>query len=230
MLLSEYLVEHLGGCAAMSKGGGSNDDRAKVKLRVIEFELEGGNASVENSIRQLTHALTTRNGAPPRVPPPKSQKELAAGGSAAEMDEAEETVQDVEYADGEEPAQGTPSPKPKTKSNYKPRVPEYKYDLDLTGTGGVTFKDFGAQKNPKKATQRHLVATYWLKEHGNSPTINIDKVYTCYRTAGWPTNQKDWDVNFRQQVTNNRFRRVSTGEYAINPIGEDDVRKMDGSQ
>jgi len=86
----------------------------------------------------------------------------------------------------------------------------------VTGTGGVTLKDFAAAKNPQKNTQRHLVAACWLKEHGNSPTINIDKVYTCYRTVGWPTSQTDWDINFRQQVPNNRFRRVNPGEYAIN--------------
>ena len=28
--------------------GTTNEDRAKVKFRVIEFELEGGNANVEN--------------------------------------------------------------------------------------------------------------------------------------------------------------------------------------
>jgi hypothetical protein len=33
--------------------GNSSEDRAKVKLRMIECELEGGIASVENRIRQL---------------------------------------------------------------------------------------------------------------------------------------------------------------------------------
>lgn len=215
----------------MPKGGSGNEDRAKVKLRVIEFELEGGNASVENSIRQLTHALTTnRNGAPAnRVPAGKPQRELP--GENAPSDDADEIVQDAEVVDGhDEAAQDTPAPKSqKSKNTYKPRVPQYLPNLDLTGNG-TTFKDFAAQKNPSKSTQRHLVAAYWLKEHGNCPTINIDKVYTCYRTAGWPMTQKDWDVNFRQQVQNDRFQRVSTGEYSITPIGENDVRTMDGTQ
>ncbi len=212
----------------MPKASG-NEDRAKVKLRVIEFELEGGNVSVENSIRQLTHALTTRtNGAPTRVPAPKSPKELAAG-TEAETEELDDQAQDADIVDPEDAGQEPATKSPKQKTTYKPRVPEYKHDLDMTGTG-ITFKDFVAQKNPKKATQRHLAAAFWLKEHGGSPTINIDKVYTCYRTAGWPTNQSDWDVSFRTQIKNDRFRRVNPGEYAITPIGEDDVRKMDGTE
>ncbi|HYW42228.1 MAG TPA: hypothetical protein VE959_05190 [Bryobacteraceae bacterium] len=211
----------------MAKSGG-NEDRAKVKLRVVEFELEGGNAAVENSIRQITHALAIRNGPPARMMPPKPPNELAAG-VPAETDEAEEIIQDVEYADAGDTGQEQPTKPAKPKTTYKPRVPTYLHDLDMTGTG-VTFKDFAAQKNPTKATQRHLVAAYWLKEHGNSPTTTMDKVYTCYRTAEWPTNQSDWDVNFRSQVKTNRFRRVSPGEYAITPIGENDVRTLDGTE
>ncbi len=208
----------------MPKGSG-NEDRAKVKLRVIEFELEGGNASVENSIRQLTQALTVRtNGAPARVAPLKP-RELA--GNDGVTDDVDEPIE-AELAEGPESPSEAPI-KAKSKNAYKPRMPEYKHDLDMTGSG-LTFKEFVGQKNPKKATQRHLAAAYWLKEHGGSPTINIDKVFTCYRTAGWPTNQADWDATFRSQVKNDRFRRVNPGEYAITPIGEDDVRKMDGAE
>jgi hypothetical protein len=85
-------------------------------------------------------------------------------------------------------------------------------------------------KKPKKGTHRYLVAAFWLKEHGNSPTVSVDKVYTCYRTVDWPTNQSDWDANFRTQVKTDRVRLVSPGEYAITPKGEDDVRTMDGTQ
>ena len=82
----------------MAKGSG-NDDRAKVKLRVIEFELEGGNAAVENSIRQLSNTLTTRNGGLARGITPPKQKELATGGNPAETTEVEEVIQDTEPID-----------------------------------------------------------------------------------------------------------------------------------
>lgn len=209
----------------MPKAPSGNEDRAKVKLRIIEFELEGGNASVESSIRQIVHSLGAKaNGAGPRALPGKATQEIAAadGTDAEEIHEAEFT--DADDAAPEAPASKTGNKRPSS----KPRMPSYLHEMDVTGNS-VTFKEFATQKHPQKDTQRHLVAAFWLKEHGNSPTINIDKVYSCYRTAGWPTSQPDWDMNFRSQMKNDRFRRVTQGEYAITPIGEDVVRKLDGT-
>jgi hypothetical protein len=204
----------------MPKANTGVDDHARVKVRVIEFELEGSNATVENSIRQLTTALTPRNGTVKALPPKPANKEMS--GATTEVEE----VIDAEVVDEE-----TPEPKgdtstaarpkqPKTRS--KPRIPEYKPELDMTGAS-ISFKDYVAQKAPTKHTTRYLVAAAWLKEHGNSPTINLDKVFTCYRTAAWPMNITDWDVNFRSQVKTDRFRRVGPGEYQITPIGENDL-------
>jgi hypothetical protein len=209
--------------------GTTNEDRAKVKFRVIEFELEGGNANVENSIRQLAHAFTNHgSGGPARVATPRPPKELSAGAPAEDIDEVAGEAEYIEPTDVEIGAPPTKPAKPRTA--YKPRTPLYIHDLDLTGKAGTTFKAFAAQKSPKRGTERYLVAAFWLKEHGNSPTINIDKAYTCYRTVDWPTNQSDWDMNLRTQVKTDRFRRVNPGEYAITPKGEDVVREMDGTQ
>ena len=187
------------------------------------------NAAVENSIRQLTHrsrhALMATRCAPSPRNHPKGM------GSATSRTMSKKSPRDPGNLESEENVPATPPAKTtKAKTTYKPRIPNYLHDLDITGSsGGVTFKDFAIKKNPSTNAQRHLVAAYWLKEYGNSPTINMDKVFTCYRTADWPTNQPDWDVGFRAQVKTNRFRRVASGEYAINPVGEDDVRKMDGT-
>ena len=212
----------------MAKGHAGGDDRAKVKFRVIEFELEGGNATVESSIRQLAGALSARNAPSQKALPPRQPKELG-NGLSAESEEIEETVEDPEVWEAEAPDAQPPRANKGTKSVYKPKLPQYLHDMDITGNG-TSFKEFAAAKKPQKNNQRHLVAAFWLKEHGGSPTVNMDKAYTCYRTADWPTSMPDWDVNFRSQLKNNRFRRVGAGEYAITPKGEDDVRKMDGTE
>ena len=114
----------------MAKGNFGSEDRAKVKLRVIEFELEGGNAAVENSIRQLTQALTQRSEAPTtggKALPPKPTKELAAGDKPDSN--VEDVVEEPEVLDAEPvEANGTPkATKPKT--TYKPRVPQYLHEF-----------------------------------------------------------------------------------------------------
>jgi hypothetical protein len=205
----------------MAKGNGA-EDRAKVKLRVIEFELEGGNASVENSIRQLTHALTNRTSAPTKPLSTKTSAALTAGEEPEMEVEDAEIVEPEADVNGDEPMASKPS-----KKRYKPRVPTYLHDLDMQGTGGVPFKEYATQKAPTLHTRRYLAAAMWLKEYGGSPTVNTDKVFTCYRTAGWPLNIPDWDVNLRTQIKTDRFRRVSPGEYAITPMGESELQKPD---
>jgi len=74
----------------MPNGNTGGEDRAKVKLRVIEFELEGGNTSVENSIRQLTNALTIRS-AITKPLHPRQPKELTAADNSTE-NETDEVV------------------------------------------------------------------------------------------------------------------------------------------
>jgi len=163
------------GVSFMPKGNSGVEDRAKVKLRVIEFELEGGNASVENSIRQITNALTNRNTAPKPLAP-RQPKELA--GDALPENETADAPEQEEVVETEtvEAAVETQAPKT-TKTKYKPPLPIYLHDMDVTGNG-VSFKDFAAAKAPKKHTTRYLVVAMWLKEHGSSPTITADKVYT----------------------------------------------------
>jgi len=203
----------------MAKSNAGADDHAKVKLRVIEFELEGSNASVENSIRQLTTALGTRPTSLKSLPT-KVPKELASPNTsdATEVELEPELLE----AEGSEP-NGDSADRPKVvKAKYKPALPNYLHDLDMVGNG-TSFKDYVTEKAPTKHTTRYLVAALWLKEHGNSPTVNVDKVYTCYKTASWPLNITDWDVNFRGQVKTDRFRRVDGG-YAITPLGEEQVK------
>lgn len=210
----------------MPKGHGGVDDHAKVKLRVIDFELEGANASVENSIRQLASALTPFRGTPLQRPvsSAKQSKELPA----PEMDTEPEEISDAEVIDTEAQA-GEAKPRTSTaKSKGVPRQPNYLHDLDVAGHG-TSWKDFATAKAPKKDTTRYLVAAFWLKDHGNSPTITPDKVYTLYKYAGWPLSISDWDANFRGLVKRNRFRRVEAGEYAITPLGEGDLQKLNGA-
>jgi hypothetical protein len=99
----------------MAKINSGGEDRAKVKLRVIEFELEGANSSVENSIRQLTAALTARTNGAPKLPPSKPPKELASGETGQDYQEPEELEAEIVDEDADAPPAKTKSAKPKGK-------------------------------------------------------------------------------------------------------------------
>ncbi len=212
----------------MAKGHGGGEDRTKIKFRFYEVEVEGGSASVEHNISQLVQVFANRNnGAPARVPPPKQTRELAA----PDAEDVEEPVEADEIIEPEDdditvPARARAA---RAKAAYKPKLPNYLADLDLIATY-ISFKDFAESKKTKKHTVRYLIAAFWLKQNGHSPTVNIDKIYTCYSTVGWPMKISDWDLNLRQQIKTNRFRRMQTGEYAITPIGENDVKELNGTE
>lgn len=101
----------------MAKGIPGAEDRAKVKLRVIEFELEGSNASVESSIRQPTQALSNRNGSPAKVvSSSKPAKELGGATTTEEADPLEAEVVDAQETETESSAPATPKAPSKNQS------------------------------------------------------------------------------------------------------------------
>ena len=186
---------------------------------MLDADISDGNLS------ELTQAITSAlkpSSAPVRQLPSRTPiPALAPAAPDASTTTAEETEEVIDAPTGEvsDDEAATRTSKPK----YKPPLPNYLPTLDMKGNG-KPFKEFATEKAPTKHAKRYLVAAYWLKEHGNSPTITVDKLYTCYKTAGWPLNITDWDVNFRNQVKTDRFRRVSPGEYAITPLGESDLQ------
>jgi hypothetical protein len=191
----------------------------KIRFVLVEADISDGNLS------ELTHAITSA--LKPTITP--VHRQLPARQVMQALPEVSESAQEEEV-DGapddevqEEAGEDTPrTPKPRAKL----ALPKYLPDLDLSGNG-TSFKDYIEAKPPRNHVKRYLSAAMWLKEHGNSPTINADKVYTCYKTASWPLGINDWDSNFRGAVKRDLMRRVSPGEYAITPIGEAALQKGD---
>jgi hypothetical protein len=205
----------------LAKGNSGQEDRAKVKLRVIEFELEGANASVENSIRQLTQALTSPAGT--KIIPSKTPAQLNAATPETGAEEIEDNEAEIVNADTLD-ANSTPQGKKATRQKSKPKPPNYLHELNLTGNGPA-FKEFAKEKSPSTRQKQYLVIAFWLKEYGDSPTVNADKMYTCFKTAGWSTGFKNWRTAFDNLARTEHLRLVEKGEFAINPLGEDVVTK-----
>lgn len=202
---------------AAPKNKSENGTRSnRIRFVMLEADLSDGNLS------ELTHAITSAlkpSGAPVRHLPtrPAPPAVIAPSEDATTIEEIEEVSaaesQEVQADEENGAAQRTPKPK------SKPPLPKYLPDLDVKGNG-ISFKEYATEKAPASHLKRYLVATMWLKEHGNSSTINTDKVYTLYKTATWPLGITDWDVNFRSLLKKDHVRRVGPGEYAITPLGE----------
>lgn len=207
----------------MAKGGGGNDDRAKVKLRVIEFELEGGNASVENSIRQIVHSLGARtNGPSGRQLPTKQQSVLPP---SASEDAVEEHAQDADYVEAEASAAETAAPS-KPRPARRPTVPD-PIEVDLT-SGPVAFQQFCDERGitaSSSDSKKYLVSAAWMKEHRQTPAIETGHIYSIFRMMKWNL-PADIGAPLRAMKQQKWFTTPERGKFAINHLGENEVNSL----
>jgi hypothetical protein len=199
------------------KPGEASGRSNKIRFVLVEADISDGNLS------ELTHAITSAlkpSAAPFRQIARSSSPTLPNAPERvepSEQEEVEESAEVLESANGDSESAKTPRAK-----KFKP--PEYLPNL-LAGEKGKAFKKFADEKAPSTKAKKYLVATYWLKEHGDSPTVNADKIYTCFKTAGWSTGFNDWNQTFHNLVHHEQLRKEGTAEFAINPLGEDAVMK-----
>lgn len=189
----------------------------RIRLIVLDADLSDGNLS------ELTQAIT--NAIKPAVAPlrqlPHPAGQVVRTQEEATPEEPESRDFQDEADEGEAANDNGATPKPTRTKKFK--APEYLPDL-LAGDKGAAFKKFAQEKAPDSKTQKYLVATYRLKEQGGSPTVNANKIYTCFKTAGWSTGFNDWNQTFHNLVYSEHLRKLeTTGEFAINPLGEDAV-------
>jgi hypothetical protein len=205
----------------MPKGNGGGEDRAKVQLRVIEFELEGANSSVENSIRQLTTALSLRsNGGGPKPLPPRPQPALA------ESDEEVEPAETTEVNPAHDSEDLTASPA-KARVARKPSPAPDPIEVDLT-SGNVPFKQFCDERGITAGTadsKKYLVCAFWIKEYRQSSTIEAGQIYSVFKMMKWNL-PSDVTSPLRAMKKQKWFTTPEAGKFAINHLGENEVRAL----
>jgi hypothetical protein len=72
--------------------------------------------------------------------------------------------------------------KKKSKSSAAPSIDK---NLNFRPSGEKTFEDYVAQKAPRYANERSLVAAMWLREHSDVDSIGVDQIYSAFRDRQW---------------------------------------------
>ena len=208
----------------MAKNLSGPDDRAKVKFRVIEFELEGANATVESSVKNLTTVIMQKNGA---SAPPKpvlrgngAAPVLPAAPTATEIEEPENLEEQLVSGAEEDVAESSPT---------RPRVPRKPptfevIDIDLT-SGEMPFTKYCEGKNLDTDWNKYLVCAEWLKEYRGLAAVTADHFYTMLRFMKW-TVPGDAAAPLRAMKKQGWFTTPERGKYAINHLGENEVNRM----
>jgi hypothetical protein len=201
------------------------------RVRFVMLEADLSDTNVNALAQAIVSALKPDTpAAPKRLPPvaPTATVRLptppAPSNGDLEFEATDVDAADESPATEEEPAATSPTTT-RTRKPSKPTQPKYVNDLFSSTTEADAFKAFVAQHPTDKDSERYLVAALYLRDHRH-PVVNMHKVYTCYRTSGWSmAGLNDWDVNLRNQVRNDRFRRVEGG-YSLTTNGESIVQGL----
>lgn len=210
-------------------------DSGGIKVRVIEFELHGRNATVSEGIKAITAAISGRAVV---VPEPKRPALPSIPNTTTTIVDAEEVEQPEETADipdetdvveqAEENANGNSSGSGQ-KRPYSYKTPKYMDDLDFS-KATMSLEDFAKEKgNPTDVIEKYLLTVVWFKKHMSIEEVTVAHVYTAFDYVGWksemPANPSVplRDLKSKRHVLT---REQGAEGYKVNFKGEQIVEKM----
>lgn len=198
----------------------------KGKVRVIVFELEGNNQSIQESLRTVSNALS-RNNVVIRPALPNEKHSNGANAKSKQKSSEPQLLQEEPAAEleVEAPAEQESEEEPTQPAKPK-RARQLKIvDLNLkTGVNG-SLESFASKKAPTSTIDRFLVIACWLKENGTEP-VGPDHFYTCYKHLTWSDYPKDFAAPLGNGKRDGYFESAGAGVFRVNHIGEGRVAKM----
>lgn len=189
------------------KSGTSRIRFIMVEAEIADGELGQITAAIQNALRPATVIA-------PRATPQLTAAPASVNGDLVvdEPDETEE-LETVPRATASKP-----------RRSRKPTTPEV---LDVDMTSDVSLENFVSKHPVESEPDKNLVIAAWFREHRNTDTVKASHIYTAYRQLKWPAGFDDftWPLRYlkkEQYVVGGSAR----GEYSINRLGLDRVRKM----
>lgn len=206
----------------MAKNPKQSEQAGKVKFRIIEFELEGSDASLHESLKNIATAFM-------RTPNQASVKAVRYDQRSVE-ESAIPVGDEVVEPDGSEEEQEAEAQSPRKAAQPRKAKPvavkllqEIRFD-DLS----PTLKEFCLEKSPKSELAKYLVIAYWFKNYRGIPDFTPDHFYTAYRFLNWsiPRDPGQPIRDLRHPRRAHLSGGQSVGTSTINHIGENIVNEM----
>jgi hypothetical protein len=200
-----------------------SDQHGRIKVRVIELEMEGSDDSIQEGLKSLAAALGRGGNTVVTRLRSEPSRQIANGHVAPAADEPEE-VEEVET----ESDFDTPTPRAKAAKKPAKVVPaSILQDVRLDDVT-PTFKDFATEKAPPSDMAKYLVVAYWFKFHKGISNLTSNHFYTAYKMMGWKVPRDP--VQPARELRAGRDGRFSTGTdagtFMINQVGENSVTEM----
>lgn len=213
-------------------------DSGGIKVRVIEFELHGRNATVSEGIKAITQAISGRtiivsepkHPALPAVSKPDPETTTATV-VVTEMEEQSDAanvpVEAEEAGLPDTPTNGNNGTGQKRQYNFK--TPKYMDDLDFS-KATKSLEDFWKEKgSPTDIMDKYILTVVWFKQHMGTEEVTIGHVYTVFDNVGWKSEMPaNPSITLRDLKSKKHMLTRETGAegYKANFKGEQYVEKM----
>lgn len=212
----------------MAKAPPRTTGNAKVKFRVFEFEMDGSDDSIQDTMKTLAAALTRGgHGAVPITRRLKAETPATLANGEAQAEEEHDGEEHAEDA-GVDDAVVKPAKERKPAAPRKAMPVKVLPGISFTDVD-PTLKDFYESKNPgKNITANYLVVAYWYKNHRGIEELTVDHFHTAFRQVGFPTPRNA--IQPIRELRNSRDGRLMGGaapnSCIIHHLGENYVDAM----
>lgn len=167
-------------------------EKGRVKFRIIEFELDGNDATLQESLRSISAAIGRATGgapvkrvdalaAPARLTP-QNDNNLAAVEATEEAPDLEDDGTTAEAGSGTI----THSSRQRRPTTYP--QPKLLPDIDFSAAD-VSLKKFMEERKPKSHNMKFMAIVAWFDQHGQVKEITADHAYTVYRAMEWKSRK-----------------------------------------
>lgn len=218
--LSAYAASRVRRCN-VTKRDKLTADRGHIKVRVIDFDLEGGDVALVEGLKTITAALSRSNGAT------RSSLKAVNGSTAvtqlshrADADDTFDT--DVDSSEENDDATAViAAPRRKSAAVKRPeKLKVIPVDFDAAE---IKLEDFIAELKLTSVMSKFTAVSAWLKEYLKTSAVTVDHMNTAFKRLGWTDMPKYPSTTFNDLKNKKAYQwfdsTASSGEFAINHIG-----------
>ena len=200
----------------VKNSSGKTSAPSRIRFVMVEAELGDGD------IGQITQAIQNALRSPAASPVKRLTPATTANGPAPEP----EFEPEIEQVEDDESIEAVHAPA-KARGPRKPLPTPNVVQIDMNAD--VSLATFANGKDTKSQHKKFMIAAAWLKDHRGTAAVTAGHIYTCFRSMNWPVGIPDFTQPLRDLKAKKYFAKNSNGEYEINHLGLDFVRKLGGS-
>src|ERR1700722_1081642 len=195
--------------------------KGKIKFRFIDFEMDGGDATLQDAIREITRAIGK-----PQIAK-SSLALIGTSGSATPPSHVTDEIEDDEQAVDDAATDDAVNDADRSTADPKPRRFKSPTIVEVDFKGDNPLRPFLESLPLDSDAKKYLAIAYWFKTHRATPEVTPDHIYTAYKAMSWTNIPKDVAQPLRALKFKGSFAKGSGKQgYLLNHIGEDKVQQM----